>query len=657
MQQEQFSTFLNTALNDKQRQAVQQKSGIFLVCAGAGSGKTRVITARITNLMLNEEVHAHGIVALTFTNKAAREMKERVAHFMPGMRLPFVGTFHAYCLQVLKMYRSVTGLPEFTILDDEDQEKLVRGLIARYGLQKSITVKSIMSTISQMKNSLYGMQADPIMQQMYDAYEREKKVSNAFDFDDLLLEVLRLFRTQPPFKQQFQERVRHLLVDEYQDTNEVQHALLKEMTLRSDGSFAPESLCVVGDEDQSIYSWRGATIANIIHFKKDFRDTQTITIDQNYRSVQSILDIANAVIQNNMQRNEKKLWSERKGLDRVRILSCASGYQEADVIAHLAQIHSRVKKTHSIAVLYRSHYQSRTIEEILIRASVPYRIIGGIRFYNRQEIKDLLAYLKLMVNPYDRVSFTRVINVPSRGLGDKFVELFMEQWDAQPLLDVYSLANYLIQEKIIAKSRQESVYECMHILKECSALISPDKILDMLIIKTGYLTYLKESFDTEEARTKIENVKELMRAVESRVAQEPHLTLSDFLHEIALLQEQSENIDESLHTISLMTLHAAKGLEFDTVILAGVEEGILPSGHALYDASTLEEERRLLYVGITRARERLVVTHARLRTVFGQMNDQRPSRFIQEIPKTIPIIDITRWGRDQLRQYLSTWYN
>lgn len=659
--QKKFQEFIDTQLNLEQKQAVEKASGVLLVRAGAGSGKTRVITARITNLLINHAIEPSAIIALTFTNKAAREMKERVQHFMPyAPRLPYVGTFHSYCLRLLKIHSNLLAFPEFTVLDDDDQEKMVKGLIAKYGLQKKVTARNVLSAISRSKNNTThdALFKDPIMEQLADLYEKEKKNSHCFDFDDLLLEVLNLFKTNAHFKTQFHKNVKHILIDEYQDTNHVQHALLKEMAYTAEHQFNLDSLCIVGDEDQSIYSWRGATIANIINFAHDFPDTQAITIEQNYRSVQPILESANAIIQHNKTRNPKKLWSHKKAHDRVRLLSCASSYQEGEIIALCSQQIKKSSEKAPVAILYRSHYQSRTLEEALIRHSIPYKIIGGIQFYSRQEIKDLLAYLRLIVNPFDRISFKRVINVPKRGLGDAFEEQFLERWEEQPFSPFHEIGEQLIAQQALTKTKQEALSQFIQLFKKIDSQQPPAQILETIVTSLKYFSYLKDEYEQEDAVTKIDNVKELINAVKS-MEERGILTLSTFLDEVALLQEHATQHEDTRNPVFLMTLHAAKGLEFDTVLLTGLEENILPSAHALFQPETLEEERRLLYVGITRARERLLITHTRYRYTHGQMTDQRESRFLRELPESfVARHDCSQWNIYQSQSYLYDWiYN
>lgn len=658
---EKFNDFINTNLNAKQREAVVTKNGVFLVCAGAGSGKTRVITARITNLVLHENVGPSSIVALTFTNKAAKEMQERVRSYLSAdYQLPVVGTFHSYCLRLLKINSQLLPHADFTVLDSDDQEQIIRNLLKKYAITKKIAPRAVCAAISQFKNDTTNLTVppnphnigDPLIQQLYTAYEKEKTVAHLLDFDDLLLETLRLFQTQPLFKKRFQNQVRHVLVDEYQDTNKVQHALLKEMTLDDQRACQVDSLCIVGDEDQSIYSWRGATVSNIIDFRRDFPTTTTITIDQNYRSVQPILEAANQVIKHNTERNPKNLWSDKPAQNRIQLLTCASQYQEGALVALYGQQLKQKKQLEKLAVLYRSHYQSRALEEALIRSSVPYKIIGGTQFYDRQEIKDVLAYLRLAHNPFDRISFQRAISTPSRGLGDKFIEQFFATWDPQPFLDFKGIAQLLI-EKELTGTKRDSLKNFLSIFKGLEIYNTAHDTAQAILMATNYFNYLKDAYEAEEASARIDNVKELINGIKA-LEERGITTLSAFLDEVALLQDHITKADTTDGFVRLMTLHGAKGLEFDTVIIAGLEEGLLPSSHSLFQQESIEEERRLLYVGITRARERLLLTVCKYRSTYGQITDQRPSRFVSELPTNLVARhDCSQWTTVQCSQHLA----
>lgn len=656
-----FNNFIQQELNAAQRSAVEHIDGPVLVVAGAGSGKTRVITARIAHLLLNHQATAESIIALTFTNKAAHEMKERIRAFLPNNnQLPFVGTFHAYCLQLLKKNHTLLDVPFTSILDADDQQKLINTIIKMSGVYKNITPKSALYQISHIKNNLLHTRADelfaqhhPNLKELYSAYEHEKKASRCLDFDDLLLETVKLFNKKS-FTQSFHETVRHILVDEYQDTNVVQHTLLKKMALNEQQCIV-DSLCAVGDEDQSIYSWRGATVANMTYFTHDFKNTTVIKVEQNYRSVQPILSVANAVITHNSTRTPKTLWSEKKATDRIRSILCMSEYHEADVIAQLLLLLAQHKKLASVAILYRTHMQSRALEEACIKHSIAYKMIGGIQFYERKEIKDLLAYLRLIVNPFDRTSFMRVINCPTRGLGTAFEELVYQTWQQEPFHNCTAILQKLITQEKIKGVKETAVKQFMHCFTSINAQEKPSIALDKIIVHTGYISYLKNNYEKQDAESRIANINELINAVRHLEAEKNIISIEQFLDDIALMQEKASHADEHNQVVTLMTLHAAKGLEFDFVILAGLEDGLLPSTRSFNNTESLEEERRLFYVGLTRAREHLLLCHSRYRYTYGQMADQIPSRFLSEIPQNhINNYDL-RNKQNNTQAFFATW--
>lgn len=483
-------------LNKEQEAAVLHDNGPLLVIAGAGSGKTRVITARIAYLMVERAVPASAIVALTFTNKAAQEMKERIATFIGSQQpLPFVGTFHSYCVQVLKKNAHRIGTHFLTILDEDDQKKLLHDIMQRSNTHTHITPRQAAYYISQVKNKIIESEQvsshlfdHPLMPALYKAYEEEKRASRALDFDDLLLETVRLFKKDHLFKQSFQSMIRHVLVDEYQDTNIVQHELLRQIALSSH-QFTLDSLCAVGDEDQSIYSWRGANVTNMLNFTKDFPTTTILKIEQNYRSVQPILDTANHVIQHNTQRNPKKLWSSRAASGRVIVLQCVSEFQEADAIVQLIKVTHRHHQTNDIAILYRTHAQSRIIEEALLKNSIAYTIIGGIQFYERKEIKDLLAYLKLLVNPFDRASMFRIINTPTRGFGPKFEEHLYTILNQEPSMSLHQACARLLTE--FSGSKQTALSNFLAIFEGIAPHDSPSRALQLILDRTQFMHFIK----------------------------------------------------------------------------------------------------------------------------------------------------------------------
>lgn len=588
-------------------------------------------------------------------------MKERIHYFLKDnySELPFVGTFHAYCLLLLKKNLHLLQSPFFSILDEDDRSRLLSTIIKHANLQKQITATHLGHQISHIKNHTLTVGSDlskdnPLLAQLYAAYEEEKKQSKCLDFDDLLLHGVQLFEKNKEFKTLFQQTIRHILVDEYQDTNVVQHALLKHMAKQSN-KLTIDSVCVVGDEDQSIYSWRGATIANIVHFKKDFPQTTVVTIEQNYRSVEPILEVANHVIAHNTERNPKKLWSERKGTDRIRALSFLSEYQEAQAIAQLLKM-ARTQKKNSIALLYRTHFQSRALEEALMHHSIPYKIIGGINFYERKEIKDILAYVRLMVNPFDRTSLLRIINCPTRGLGTVVQELIHDVWRKEPFLTFDQLLNKVIQEKMITGQKAETIKKFCALFDTISSQSTPAHIIEHFVTTTTYIKHLKDSYEEQEAQERIDNLKELINAVAYMQTQNTQ-TIEQFLDQVALMQEHTRQ-DPTQHPVLLMTLHAAKGLEFELVIITGLEEGLLPSSRSLQEQDKIEEERRLFYVGITRAQERLLISRSRYRYSYGQMNAQLPSRFLSELPShLVQEHDASQTHETQQRLFFADWLN
>ncbi len=659
---EAFDQFLTHQLNEPQRKAVEQHHGSLLVIAGAGSGKTRVITARISNLIINHHVNPRAIIALTFTNKAAKEMQERVRKFLPHeQNVPTVATFHSYCLQLLKTHQRLLPFENFTIMDASDQQKLITSILKKNDLEKRVNAKQILYTISSYKNkNATGTPTDTIdsahvykFHEIYNAYEQEKRLSKCLDFDDLLVYTLKLFQENKEFKTRFQSQIRHILVDEYQDTNIIQNELLLHMALQSPGKLAIDSVCAVGDEDQSIYSWRGATIENILKFHKDFGPTTVIKIEQNYRSNQHILDIANHVISHNQSRNHKNLWSEKKEFQKTIIFQCPSEFYEADIICNLVATVQNYETLQSIAILYRTHYQSRVLEEAMIKAGIPYKIIGGIQFYERKEIKDLIAYLRFLHNPYDRISFSRIINCPSRGLGQKFEEEFAHLWNVDPFNDGLGIIQTMLSHKLTV-TKHQALTQFYHLFTNFTENVTPFDALQAIIEKTHYIDYLEDNFEKAEAQTKKENIEELLRAV-IHFHNEGIVTVSQLLDEITLMQDRLKEQDQTQDYVQMMTLHSAKGLEFDTVILPGLEDGIIPSTQSINE-SNVEEERRLFYVGITRACKRLLLTYCTSRNTYGQTNMQMRSRFLDEIPNNLVVEQSGNfWNKTQMKTFFQAW--
>jgi len=648
-----FDNFFQTELNEQQQKAVTHTHGPLLVIAGAGSGKTRVITARIAYLILKQQVTPSSILALTFTNKAAQEMRERINTFLgdtPCSGL-FLGTFHAYCLRLLKEYGSLLNLAQFSIIDSADQEALFKKILGTGNTR--MTPKQALATISTLRNTntlALSLENDFFLRDLYHRYETEKKLSNYLDFDDLLFYGIKLFE-QNNFKKIFRQRVRHILVDEYQDTNYAQHTLLKHMAIDNNACII-DSLCIVGDEDQAIYSWRGATIENIIQFNREITSTTCITIEQNYRSTKQILDTANHIITHNTNRHPKQLWSNKKEKNCVLQVSYPSDQHEAASTAQAITIARRNKKYQHIAVLYRAHFQSRVLEEALIRESITYKIIGGTQFYERKEIKDIIAYLRLVVNPYDRLAFIRAINCPPRALGQKFLELFLDCWEQNPLSTYCEIRELLVKNSPLKPQYRTSLDNFCALLHEFTAQTNATEALKRIIEKIGYLEHLRNTCEAAETLERTQNIKELINAAHYH-AQQSKDTIMLFLQEVALLQETQKN-ESNNDPVQLMTLHAAKGLEFSVVFITGLEDGLFPSTKSFENDSNLEEERRLLYVGITRARNKAILSWAENRFIFGATNYQEASRFLKELPRNTPYEQFIDYGQYRFSQ---TWHD
>lgn len=631
-------------LNSSQTIATEIMSGTAMVVAGAGCGKTRVITSRIFNLIKNNESDAQSIVALTFTNKAAKEMSERINNDLLNHKVdrrPFIGTFHSYCFFLLKKYSSSFGLENFGILDSTDQQSIIKKILVRHGIDKEFQPRKVLGYISSHKNGMAATQENNSTHQsqlleIYQEYERDKTASRNLDFDDLMTITFNKLKTDEILLGRIKQNIKHILIDEYQDTNAIQHNLIKLLaTHKNSKQLSVQSLFAVGDQDQSIYSWRGAIPENINNFLESFEDVRLIKIEQNYRSAEQILAAANHVIKNNNRRQEKQLWSNDKTQNCIFVASCKNEYQEAELVASSILKAKQQNSQTTCAVLYRNHHQSRLIEEALIQNKMQYNIIGGLKFYERKEIKDLLAYLKLIVNDRDWVSLDRVINCPTRHLGDKVLEKIQELSQIHENLNFQEILTELMPN--LPQERQRvSLHNFLQIFTQQLIFLKPSMALQHIIDRTNYISYLEKEYDTIEADSKIKNVFELQKSIrtleESMSDQE--ITTKIFLDEIALIQESSiaeKGKEES--AVQLMTLHSAKGLEFDFVTMIGLEEGNLPSLRK-DTAQNIEEERRLVYVGITRAKSKLLITFCQNRNEYGRINSYDPSRFLEEIPKT-----------------------
>ncbi|MBC8530756.1 DNA helicase PcrA [Gehongia tenuis] len=628
-----------TQLNEPQRQAVLQMNGPLLIIAGAGSGKTRVLTYRIAHLM-EEGVSPYQILAITFTNKAAREMKTRIEALVPGDgEKVWAGTFHSVCVRILRREIHQIGYERsFTIYDSDDQTRLVTAIMKDLDIGRDITPREVRSKISEAKNNLVGpdeffdhFERDfrrEKIQRVYRVYEKRLKESNALDFDDLLVKTLEVFSAYPDVLSYYQERFRYILVDEYQDTNPVQYMLVKLLAARY------RNLCVVGDDDQSIYGWRGADIKNILGFNKDFPEAVTIRLEQNYRSTQKILDAANHIIQHNARRKEKKLWTDRGEGQKLRFYRGDNEHDEAEYIAsEIARLSREKACTYGgMAVLYRMNAQSRVLEEMLMRFGIPYRIYGGTRFYERKEVKDALAYLRAVVNPADEISLTRIINEPKRGIGQSTVAQLaaMAEEQAETLFGVVVDIDGETGLPARAKQKVGEFAELITALLMDKEQLPLSEFVETMLQKTGlWAQYEKDPSD--EAQTRLENLKELLGAVQEFEKSDETATLESFLENVALVSD-IDGLEEVPQAVSLLTLHSAKGLEFPVVFIAGMEEGIFPMSRAMTDDDQMEEERRLCYVGVTRAEDQLYLTCAQQRMLMGMTQYNPPSRFLAEIP-------------------------
>jgi DNA helicase-2/ATP-dependent DNA helicase PcrA len=622
-------------LNPPQQEAVVANARVLLVFAGAGSGKTRVLTYRIAHLIQSGKAAPEEILAVTFTNKAAGEMKERVCALLgPEGEGVWVSTFHSACLRILRAHiRHLGRTPDFVIYDGDDQQRLMEGLLKAAGVGlHAYPPRTILKEIEQAKNRGIGpqeyqpQQFNPYQKkaaQFYPLYQEALQAGNALDFGDLLFFTHLLLQREPQVRDHYQRRFRHILVDEYQDTNYIQHLLIKDL-------IGPEAaLCVVGDDDQSIYRWRGAEPANILGFERDFPEARVIKLEQNYRSTQVILDGANAVVCQNRGRKEKRLWTANKGGAPITLCLAEDEEEEADWVARRIAEETQGRYGRS-AVFYRINAQSRAMEEALMRWGIPYTVVGGTRFYQRREIKDLVAYLRVIVNPGDEVSLRRIINVPHRGIGAKTLAQ-IEEIARQKKCTLYQALSEAarmegISPTVRKKSREViSLFEGLH--GQISTL-SLSELVSLIVERTKYMEYLMEQ--GPEGQTRVENVKELIGGLTGSGRE----GVKEFLDHVALITDIDE-YEDVVHRVSLMTLHSAKGLEFPLVFMVGLEEGLLPYYLRLDNAEELEEERRLCYVGMTRAKERLYMTGAVTRHLFGMGQRRIPSRFLRDIPKDI----------------------
>ena len=631
-------------LNKPQLEAVTHTDGPLLIIAGAGSGKTRVLTFRIAYILGNNLARPWEILALTFTNKAAREMKDRIVELIGGeARNLWMGTFHSVFSKILRMECHHIGYSQdFSIYDTDDSDRLIKGIMQEMNIDtKATPPKSIRFRISAAKNKLVSpaqfpeqfmsSSVDDIAAQIYPVYEKRMKMSNAMDFDDLLVKPIELFDQHPAVLQRYQQKFRYILIDEYQDTNHAQYMVTKMLAA------GHENICVVGDDAQSIYSFRGADISNILNFKSDYPRTTEIPLEQNYRSTAAILKCADSLIKNNKNQLEKTLWTENEQGDRIILLESFDQWDEANRVA--SYIHKlKLQKGYrynEIAILYRTNYQSRVFEDVLRRKGIPYQLVGGMSFYQRKEVKDVIAYLRLLVNPNDQEALLRVINEPTRGIGQKTVDILL-QTARNADIPVWEVLKDVSGVDIYTPAKN-SITQFTAVIEDARSLLGVSPLLDVarhLMDSIGYIKQFVEE-NSHESLGRRENVLEMLNAVSQYEDGAENPSLSEFLQQISLYSD-IDDLDENQPTVTLMTAHASKGLEFPAVIIVGLEEELFPIGGRNGDDANFEEERRLFYVAITRAQKHLLFSHARSRSRFGEESRMARSRFLDEVdPNTI----------------------
>lgn len=636
---------LLAGLNPEQREAVLTTEGPVLLLAGAGSGKTRVLTHRIAYLMAEKGISPWNILAITFTNKAAREMKERVAQMVgPEAENIWISTFHSMCVRILRRDIDRLGYERnFTILDTSDQLSVMKEVLKKLNKDpKQFDPRAMLASISAYKNelkteeevsNLVGNFYDRVVAEVYKEYQATLKMNQALDFDDLIMLTVRLFQKEPEVLEFYQRKFQYIHVDEYQDTNRAQYRLVR---LLADFH---RNLCCVGDSDQSIYAWRGADISIILSFEQDYPEAKVIKLEQNYRSTKRILQAANEVIKHNTSRKEKNLWTENEEGSPLVYYRAETEHDEAYFVVEQIQkqVREEGRKYGDFAILYRVNAQSRVFEEVLVKANIPYQIVGGTKFYDRKEIKDLLAYLRLIANPHDDLSFTRIINVPKRGIGQATLEKLSAYAGEKGISLFHALAEVeLIGLSGRAAKTLSQFYELLQHWVNIQDYLSVTELVEEVLEKTGYREHLLKE-DSLEARSRLENLAEFITVTQEFEKRSDDRTLIAFLTDLALISDidQMEDEGERGNQVVLMTLHAAKGLEFPCVFLVGLEEGIFPHSRALMDETEMEEERRLAYVGITRAEKILFLTNAKMRTIFGRTQFTSESRFLEEIPEEL----------------------
>ena len=647
---------LLSSLNPEQQDAVLHTDGALLILAGAGSGKTRVIAHRIAHLVSSGIADPDRVIAVTFTNKAAEEMRTRVeALLRVECRQMWISTFHALCARLLRREAPHIGLSrDFVIYDSADQLSVMKQAMRELGVDDaSLAPRLALSRISHAKNRMEGPETfttnawsprDQHVGTLYTMYLKALKDANALDFDDLLLKTVELFEQSEKVRDRYSEKFQYVMVDEYQDTNRPQYLLVQRLASRH------RNLCVVGDPDQSIYKWRGADLRNILDFEQDFPEAKIVRLERNYRSTQVILDAASAVIAQNRNRKEKRLYTDRTGGAKVLYYRAGDDIDEAEFIARTVRQALQEDVENTVALLYRTNAQSRTLEDALRRAGTDYRIIGGVRFYERKEIKDTLAYLKVVLNPHDNVSLRRIINVPARGVGKGVMESLgaveLSDTGGSPLFEAAAPTEanslwlrllYATERRLLAPRATASLAAFRDLIVSLGDMVRRESVsiaLGKVIDQSGYLKDLREE-KSEEAESRIENLMELVSAAREYESRSPEPSMGGFVDQLSLLSDVDEEAGSRSARVLMMTMHSAKGLEFPVVVISGLEEGLFPHSRSTDDEAELEEERRLCYVGITRAQRRLVLTSAARRRVFGEYQATEASRFIEEIPREL----------------------
>ena len=631
-------------LNDKQKEAASQIDGSILILAGAGSGKTRTITYRIAHMIENIGISPYSILAVTFTNKAAKEMRERVEDLVGDIaKACTISTFHSFGMRLLRMYAKEVGYnSNFTIYDTDDQKRMVKAILKGQNLSLNgvkLTERDIVSMISKIKEQIKTLDEYSVMNkqivEVYDKYNRVLLESNAMDFSDILLNTYKLLQ-KPEILEKVQNKYKYIMIDEYQDTNNLQYKIIDLIARKS------SNLCVVGDENQSIYGFRGANILNILNFETNYNNAKIIKLEENYRSTTTILDAANELIKNNKSSKDKKLWTQNGKGDLIKVLACDNARDEVSRIIEIIKgNHQNGIAYRDMTILYRTNAQSRVFEEGLLRYSIPHKVFGGISFYSRAEIKDIIAYLSIIVNPQDELNLQRIINVPKRKVGEKGIEKIITyaKENNLNLLEVLSHIKEISGLTVVGKEKLLEMYDIIKELRDLSYIETASYIVQTLIDKIKYIDYIKENYDDAEAR--IENIDEFKNSILELENVVGELRLNEYLENVSLISA-TDDLEEKSDYVKLMTIHNSKGLEFPIVFLVGFENEIFPGSRAMFEEKEMEEERRLCYVALTRAEKKLYLSHATIRFVYGQDRLSTPSVFLKEIPEKLLDIDVKK---------------